>query len=177
MINRTKEGVYTATGDIVVARREDIETLKEEASKAKLKRARLCWHQSQEDRIQEMTIAFTKESYIRPHKHIGKTESAYIIEGIADLVFLNKSGEVEEVREIGDSSSARSFYYRINQEIYHTLLIKSPYFVMHEVTNGPFVRGDVVFLPNSPDDKDEVVTGDYIKDLEKRAEMCLRSQR
>ena len=59
-----------------------VEYLKEQASKAPRKRFRLCLHHSTNARVNEMIIAFSRETYNRPHRHpIDKTESYHIISG------------------------------------------------------------------------------------------------
>ncbi len=169
-IERTGEGVYVTRGEVVSIGIENLEVLKREANENKLKRARLCTHQSVEDKLHEMFIVLAQESYVRPHKHIGKAESTHIIEGHADAVFFDDTGNVNEVIQLGDFSSGSRFYYRINTERYHTLLIRSPYLVMHEVTSGPFIRENNVFMPQSPEGKDEVVVRDYVNSLEKQVD-------
>ena len=89
-----------------------------------------------------MLIGIRADSYIRPHKHEKKVESFHLVEGTADIVILNDVGDVTDVIEL---SPERSFFYRLAQPRYHTLLINSPVLVIHEVTNGPFQDSDTIW--------------------------------
>lgn len=146
--------VFVADGPIVVVGRQDIESLQAGVNETERKRVRLCAHQDIGDKLQEMFIVLSKETYIRPHKHINKAESLQVIYGEADAVFFNDSGEIIEVIHLGDYSSGKQFYYRIDEPIYHTLLIYSEVLIFNEATQGPFKRSDTVFAPWSPDEGD-----------------------
>ena len=52
-------------------------------------RARYCTHSLVDDEVHEMVIYHKEGTYIRPHKHIGKTESFHLIDGEADVVFFD----------------------------------------------------------------------------------------
>jgi cupin fold WbuC family metalloprotein len=92
--------------------------------------------------------------YVRPHKHVGKTESMHVVQGLAEVVFFDEGGTVREVVPVGDPQSGRAFYYRLASPWYHTLSVSTDFFVFHEVTNGPFRREDTLFAPWSPDEAD-----------------------
>jgi cupin fold WbuC family metalloprotein len=112
-----------------------------------------------------MFIVHKKDTYIRPHKHLHKTESVYIIEGSADIVIFDDIGGIVEVIRMGDYSSGRKFYYRLAEPIYHTLLIASELLVFHEITNGPFRRSDTVFAPWAPEDCDIAGQSEFMRRL------------
>ena len=42
-------------------------------------------------------------------------------------------------------------YARLDEPVYHSLVIRSGLLVFHEVTRGPFVREETVFADWSPD--------------------------
>ena len=83
------------------------------------------------------------------------------MEGAADIVILNDVGDVTDVIEL---SSERSFFYRLAQPRYHTLLINSPVLVIHEVTNGPFDRTQSKLASFSPPEGDDA-TVNYVEQL------------
>ena len=55
---------------------------------------------------------------------------------------------------MGDPSTEKLFYHRLNKFIYHMLIIKTEFLVFHEVTEGPFVRLDTVFPDWAPEEFD-----------------------
>lgn len=50
------------------------------------------------------------------------------------------------------NNQAKAFYYRMSQPFFHTLLIKSDILVVHEITNGPFVKDETLFGTFAPNE-------------------------
>jgi len=115
-----------------------------------------------------MLIVHERGAYVRPHKHPGKTESTFIIEGTVDVVVFYDDGSIERVMRMGDYASGRTFYNRMASPVFHTLIIRSDVLVFHEVTNGPFNRSDTVFAPWAPDECDANAVNTYSADLKYR---------
>jgi cupin fold WbuC family metalloprotein len=124
-----------------------------------------------------MLIVHTRETYVRPHKHPGKSESFHLIEGEVDIVFFDNEGKMTDVIAMGDYSSGKTFYYRIATPIYHTLLIRSDVIVFHEATNGPFRPQEMVFAPWEPDPTDSLAVSEFIRRLAEGAERFATTQR
>lgn len=127
-----------------------VEFLKQEALKNPRKRLRLCVHRGTNDHVHEMFIIHPRDTYVRPHKHLGKSESFFVIEGEVDVVLFNEEGLVAEKIQLSSPDSGKIFYYRINEPIFHTLLIHSELLCFKEVTSGPFHSKDTVFAAWSP---------------------------
>lgn len=161
------EVLFTATALTSVERR-DISDFKQLAARNPRKRVRLCTHDSAADSLHEMLIVHEHSAYVRPHKHPGKTESAHIIEGRADLVLFDDGGRIDGVIRMGDYGSGATFYYRMSEPKFHTLIIRSDVVVFHEVTNGPFDRSDTVFASWAPQDIEISAVRDYLADLHSR---------
>lgn len=142
--------VLYADGPIVNVSDEFIKELAKRAFENPRKRMRLCSHASPEDRLHEMLIVLTNETYIQPHRHDSKIESFHIIEGRLDVMVFNDDGMVRDVIEMGPRDSGLNFYYRLNQALFHTPLIRSDYVVIHETTNGPFDTGDTEYAAWAP---------------------------
>lgn len=145
------EEVLYAVDPIVRVRKQDIGELIQRAILNPRKRIRICSHTGVQDRLHEMLIVHTNETYVRPHKHLGKSESTHIIQGEVDVVIFDETGTITDVLQLGDYASGKTFYYRISDPLYHTLLIRSEIIVFHETTNGPFDLTDTVFAPWEPD--------------------------
>ena len=156
--------LFVADERIVKVDRAVIETLKAQAARNPRGRARLCAHKDVNDRLHEMLIVMARDIYIRPHKHLGKSEAFHVIEGAADIVFYDDSGAIEDVFTV----DARGvFYFRNDEPRYHTQIIKSEFLVVHEITNGPFNSADTVFAPWAPEETDRAAVMAYWKKLKR----------
>jgi len=160
---KVSDEVLYPSEQLVKLNADNLAFLKTEAVKNLRKRSRICTHQSKEDKIHEMFIVLTKESYIRPHKHINKSESFYLIEGEVDVIFLDDEGQIIKKVEMGPVHSGKTFYYRLTDPFYHTFYIKSEVICFHEVTQGPFNREDTVFPAWAPDGSDQNEVDEYMK--------------
>lgn len=134
------EEVFVTLDPITRVDRSDIEWLKEKAAGNIRERARLCAHLSVDDAVHEMLIVHTKDTYIRPHKHPGKSESFHIIEGALDIVVFDDSGEVLDLIAMAEYSTGSRFYWRLSKSHFHMVIPKSNVVVFHETTGGPFDR-------------------------------------
>jgi cupin fold WbuC family metalloprotein len=168
-IRKISDEVFVAEDSIVRLGAADIAFLKQQAAASPRRRARICAHRRSEDTLHEMLIALQGDSYVHPHKHIGKSESFHIIEGRLDVAMLDDSGAIREVIELGDVSSGKPFFYRLADSCFHTLLIRSDYLIMHEVTNGPFSPGDAVLAPFAPPESRRAEVLAYLAGLEREA--------
>ena len=143
----------------------DLAFLKTEAFKNPRKRIRLCTHQSVDDKIHEMFIVHTKDAYVRPHKHINKSESFYLIEGEVDVIFFDDHGDISKKVEMGSPFSGKFFYYRISDPFFHTFCIKTDLICFYEVTEGPFNRFDTIFPTWAPDGSDVEQAKEFLNKL------------
>jgi cupin fold WbuC family metalloprotein len=157
--------VFVAEDRLVAVDRPGLEPFHKRALESTRHRARLCAHKQEEDRIHEMFIALTKEAYIRPHRHLNKSESFHVIEGSADVIFFSDIGAIEQVIVIGEYRSGKPFYYRNEDERFHTQIVTSERLIFHETTNGPFRRFETVLAPWSPDESDPQAVKAYLDAL------------
>src|SRR5258708_30386611 len=132
--------IFQTIGGVVQVSADDVAFLRAMARTNARKRARLCAHPGTDDRLHEMLIVLDRHSYIRPHRHAGKSESFHLIEGELDVVIFHDDGSIREVVRMGAYQSAKAFYYRLMENCFHTVLIHTPYALFHETTNGPFNR-------------------------------------
>jgi cupin fold WbuC family metalloprotein len=169
------EVLYT-TGPVVVADLDDMTSLKERSSSNRRKRIRICAHRNVTDPLHEMLIVHEKNTYIRPHKHLNKTESVHLIEGLADFVVFDDEGNIKDVLQLGEYGSTRGFFCRMSEPLYHTLLIHSEFLIFHETTNGPFNRSDTLFAPWSPDETDKPARTAFLRQLQSESQSFLKSR-
>jgi len=155
--------VFYSRDSIVKVRRDDIYQLKQFARQTPRKRSRLCTHKDIESSLHEMLILHEKDTYIRPHKHLGKSESFHVIEGKADVIIFGEDGAVLDLIEMSSYSGGEVFYYRLSEPLFHTVIIRSEVVVFHETTNGPFRREDMVFAEWSPRDNEVDATDRFLE--------------
>ena len=146
--------------------RDDLELLKDQASRTRRKRIRLCAHPDVTAAVHEMFIVQPQGAYVRPHKHRGKDESFLLIEGAATVVVFGEDQAVQEVIPMGTVASGRPFYHRMPADVYHTVLIESEVVVYHEATSGPFRKADMVAAPWAPQEEDEAAVSRFMADLQ-----------
>jgi cupin fold WbuC family metalloprotein len=160
--------VLYAADAIVTVDRTTIEALKRGALANARRRIRLCVHRGVGDSLHEMLIVHTRDTYVRPHRHLEKCESFHVIEGDVDVVIFDEDGGVTGVIEMGSIQSGRRFFYRIADPLYHTLIVRSDVLVFHETTLGPFRREQTVFAPWAPEEGDAGAIGRFLAGVEAR---------
>lgn len=135
----------------VIMTKNDLSLLKKLANQNIRQRVRFCAHENVNDDLHEMFVVHTKNCFVRPHFHINKPESLYVIEGYADLLIFNSAGIVKKVMRLSNDLDDGNMFYRLQEGTIHMLIIKSDYFIFHEVTKGPFNREDTVFPSWAPE--------------------------
>ena len=163
-IKQNDEVFYPKQTDIIEVAKQDIDYLIQAGQNNTRNRARYCTHSSAEDDVHEMIIYIKKDTYIRPHKHIGKTESFHLLDGEADVLIFDEEGGLINVRNLGKYESGKSFYYRIPESCYHTQIFRKDT-VFHEVTMGPFDSNDTVKASWAPDEKETALVKMYIDEI------------
>lgn len=151
--------------EIISVTKKDLQELKLLARLNPRQRVRFCTHGSPSDSQHEMFIVHTKECYVRPHKHLGKAESMTILEGEVDVVLFHEDGTMRQVISMGPQNSGKVFYQRLSDAIYHTLIIRTDFLVFHEITGGPFLRGDTIFPEWAPKEQG-VTSARFIEQVE-----------
>jgi len=154
--------VFYAIDEPVLVGGSDIAALHEAAAASPRQRARICTHASPTAGLHEMLIVLRRDSYVRPHKHLGKSESFSVFEGLADVILFHDDGTVRDVIPMGPVSSGRTFYYRISQPVFHTIVVRSASLLFHEVTEGPFRAEQTIFAAWSPDGRDPAAASAYL---------------
>jgi len=147
--------VFYTTEPITKIDKSDIDKLKILSRSNPRKRIRICTHPDIGDNIHEMIIIHANGAYITPHKHIGKSESFHIIEGLLLVVIFDDQGNITEQIRMGDRESGLDFYYRLPEDHFHTVVPQSELVVFHEVTHGPFTPEDTVFATWAPSEEDD----------------------
>ncbi|MBI3508837.1 MAG: cupin fold metalloprotein, WbuC family [Chlamydiia bacterium] len=113
-------------------------------------RSRVCMHSGLEDRMQEMFIAFSGKTYVRPSFH-HIDESFHVIEGFGKYLFFDAEGRFTHDVRLGPYHSELPFYCRIPKHQAHSLILFSKNAMAHEIISGPFSRANTIFPAWSAD--------------------------
>ena len=146
--------VFKNVDDVIVVDAEWIERVKDSARRQPLRRARLNLHRSDDDQVQEMLIAFCRDTLNAPHRHLAKSESLHALEGRALICFFGDDGTVTKRLTIGGPDTGLPPLYRLSSPRWHTVIPLDEIVVVHEVTMGPFRREqDIVpsWMPKGED--------------------------
>ena len=164
--NNFPNGVINYTDNLVALDELDINNLIKKVDYTEKKRIRICLH-NPDDSIHEMIVLVKKGSYIRPAKHLNKTESLHVIKGRAKAIFFSENGNIESVKLLSEFPNS-FFMYKMNTDIYHTLIVETDYFIFHEITNGPLIRADTIEAIWSPKENDNINREEYLSNLNNR---------
>jgi len=160
--------VSVQTSDLSDINKINIQHLIQKAKNLKSKKYRLCIHENSKEPIHEMFIIHPKNMYVRPHKHINKSESMLILSGEADYIIYDNKGKISEIIPLGDFNSDKKFYINIKTSLYHSIKINSEWLVFLEITKGPFNRGDTIFPKWAPDISDKNAVKQFMSISNKR---------
>lgn len=139
--------VLVCTDEIIGLEQAALNAVNRLADTSPKKRARICAHKDSLATIQEMIIVIREGSYIAPHRHKNKCESFHLIDGNADIVVFEDNGDIRKVIRF---RREHAFYYRLEAELFHTIIVRSERITFHEVTNGPFVANGTEYAPFAP---------------------------
>jgi len=153
LIQKSPE-VFLTDGPVSTVGPDDIAVLRLAVAKTAKGRVRINAHPDSDDQLHEMIIAIEPRSYIRPHKHPGKSESLHIIEGAVDIVVFDEAGDIARIVSLAAPGGSRPFYFRMSETYFHTLIIRSDLLIAHESTNGPFRPEGTVFAAFAPEEGD-----------------------
>jgi cupin fold WbuC family metalloprotein len=143
--------VFRNVGPIIEVDDATIDMLIEASGMEPKRRARLNLHNSDDDLLHEMIIAFRKDSLNMPHRHVGKSESMHVMRGSVDVVIFDDEGtETRRIRlecphDLNPPTVPRVL--RMAAPLWHTVIPLKDIVVVHETTNGPFIPGKNMEIP------------------------------
>ncbi len=159
--------VFVAGDPIICATGSSVELVKGRAVSSLTGRARICIHKNDHEELHEMLIALNRGSYVRPHKHSGKSESFHVVEGAAYVIIFEDDGQIKEAFKMAPYDAGKNvFYYQLSSDFYHTVIPITSCFVIHEVTRGPFDPAATIYAPWSPDPSETARVNKYLSQIE-----------
>lgn len=147
-----KEYVHANDNRILKIDKEYIEYLKLLARKNDSGKCMMCLHNDIRKNLHEMMFVYPAGSYIRPHYHKIKTETAVVIEGkMLEIIFDDRGDILDEY--ILEKNGI--FITRIESMVIH-MQIPLTDVVFYEAKPGPFTgKNDSIFPEWAPEQDDE----------------------
>ncbi len=173
---RHSDEVYLTRGPIATIGQDEVTFLKSAVTASPRGRIRINAHPAPTDGLHEMFIAIKADSYIRPHKHPGKSEAFHMVYGDVDIVVFDDSGEIDQIVQLSTDPARGAFYYRMSEPHFHTLYIRSDLLIVHEITNGPFRAAETALAQFAPDENDLTAVTAYRDALAHRVTDALQSR-
>jgi cupin fold WbuC family metalloprotein len=163
-------GVFVMESAISYVSERELAILREAATNAPRRRARINLHLDNADPVHEMIIAIARGSYIRPHRHPGKSESFHLIEGAVDVVVFDDDGAIMQVIALETRHRHAPLFYRMSRPFFHTIIVRSAMLIVHEVTNGPFEPDAADHALFAPQEDDVFGVTAYMSELLKKVD-------
>lgn len=163
---------FEAKDSVVRFGADEVSFLRHAIDKSPRRRTRICTHRSVQERLHEMFVIYSNETFVRPNKHIGKDESVFVLSGSADFIFFDDDGRVTQVVEMGDVASGKPYFCRVPAGIYHTLVIRSPEIILFEATPGPFNPAETAYADWGPLETDVLGVSRYRAWLDSEVARC-----
>jgi cupin fold WbuC family metalloprotein len=152
---------YEAKDRVVSVGEEELAFLREAIQKSPRRRSRICTHRSVQEKLHEMFVIYSNDTFVRPNKHVGKDESVFVIDGAADFLFFDDAGAVTQVVEMGDVASGKAYFCRVPSGIFHTIIMRSPQIMLFEATPGPFNPAETLYADWGPLESDTAAVANY----------------
>jgi cupin fold WbuC family metalloprotein len=146
------QNVFHNQEDYAIVSPACVDELKAVALASPLRRARLCLHRSDDDKLHEMIIALSRDCLFPPHRHPVKSESYHAIDGRLVVVIFRDDGSPIRSLLLTPPGAGGNICYRLCVPAFHAVLPLDPCVVFHETTNGPFTRTDAQLAEWSPKD-------------------------
>ena len=130
--------VFFPIQEIVELGIREIREIRTFAEQSPTRRARICLHKTNSDYLHEMIVALCYDSVIKPHRHLNKSESFYVLEGELLITIYSNDGEISRTIQLGPPDQAISSFCRLPRNCWHSTRSLSGCSVFLETTEGPF---------------------------------------
>jgi cupin fold WbuC family metalloprotein len=167
-LTRQSAEVYFAAQPIAPIGHAEIKFLKDAAMRSLRQRCRICLHAGEQALLHETVLCYTSDTFNRPNRH-PMAESFHVLEGACDVIFFTEDGRPDKVlrMEAAVRGNGRPFIVQFPVMVYHTMIVRSQWLVIHETCRGPFVRGTTTqYAPWAPRETDATDIEDFLAKLE-----------
>ena len=113
-----------------------IKLLTKHASLSPRKTCRLCLHTNKASVLHQMIILHNKTVHVPIHRHLHSDEILNVFTGSAIINFYKSNGVISKTIKL---SKKNCLTVTIPKGIFHSLTIKSNWFLFQEIIGGPFI--------------------------------------
>lgn len=113
-----------------------LDELAAKAAASPRRRAHHNIHSGNADLVQRFLVTVNRDSYVRPHRHLARSELALVIRGGFDVLTFDDSGVVTARYAVGEGAPTLGF--ETPQGIWHTLIARVDGSTFLEVKEGPY---------------------------------------
>jgi len=143
-----------------------LDELAARAAASPRRRAHFNVHADAADVVQRFFVAVDRESYIRPHRHLTKSELAIVVRGAFEVITFDEAGGITGRQSIGAGTPLIGF--EVPRATWHTLLACEDGSTFLEIKEGPYDPATASeFAPWSPPEGDPA-SRDFLRRLRDR---------
>ncbi len=130
-----------------------LDELSAQATASPRRRAHHRVHTADTDPVQRFFVSVDRASYIRPHRHLAKSELAVVVRGGFDVLTFDDQGHVKARYAVGEGTPNLGF--ELPRATWHTLIARADGSTFLEVKEGPYDRATASeFAPWAPPEGD-----------------------
>ncbi len=127
------------------------------------RRAHFNVHAEAADVVQRFFVAVDRDSYIRPHRHLTKSELAIVVRGAFDVITFDERGTITGRQGVGTGTPLIGF--EMPRATWHTLVAREDGSTFLEIKEGPYDPATASeFAPWSPPEGDPA-SHDFLRRL------------
>jgi len=141
----------------------DTQLLGEMAAKAEAsprRRSHFNVHASAADPVQRFFVVVDRQSYVRPHRHLSKSELALVIRGRFDIITFDESGRITARYLLGGDSAG--FGYETPLAAWHTLIAREDGSAFLEIKEGPYDPASAIEFASWAPPEDHASVPDFM---------------
>jgi cupin fold WbuC family metalloprotein len=130
-----------------------LDELAARAAASPRRRAHLNVHADATDIVQRFFVAVDRESYIRPHRHLARSELAIVVRGAFEVITFDEQGGITGRETVGAGTPLLGF--EMPRATWHTLIAREDGSTFLEIKQGPYDPATASeFAPWSPAEGD-----------------------
>ena len=130
-----------------------LDELAARAAASPRRRAHLNVHADAADLVQRFFVTVDRDSYIRPHRHLTKSELAIVVRGWFEVITFDERGGVTGRETVGAGTPLLGF--EMPRATWHTLIAREDGSTFLEIKQGPYDPATASeFAPWSPAEGD-----------------------
>jgi cupin fold WbuC family metalloprotein len=113
-----------------------LDELAARAAASPRRRAPLNVHADAADVVQRFFVSVDRDSYIRPHRHLSKSELALVVRGAFDVITFVDRGTVTGRQTVG--AGTQSLGFEMPRATWHMLIARDDGSTFLEIKEGPY---------------------------------------